>query len=202
VVDENGEPVASPLGAFTLGIVDQAANNVGWTYSVNDSALDFLAQGETRIQVYTITINDGHTGGNVTQTVTLTITGTNDAPVLTVDQVGGVTEDAANPTLTDSGVLSFTDVDVNDAHIVSKSYNSDASWSGGSRGRDRHADHRVHRRQQQLGLQPRQCRGAVPRRRRDDHAELRRDGDRRQRRGEQQRHPDGDPDHYRDQRRS
>ena len=132
MVDENGEPVASPLGAFTLGIVDQAANNVGWTYSVNDSALDFLAQGETRIQVYTITINDGHTGGNVTQTVTLTITGTNDAPVLTVDQVGGVTEDAANPTLTDSGVLSFTDVDVNDAHIVSKSYNSDASWSGGS----------------------------------------------------------------------
>jgi VCBS repeat-containing protein len=60
--------------ALTLGSVDQAANGVGWTYSVNDSALDFLAAGETRIQVYTITINDGHTGGNVTQTVTLTLT--------------------------------------------------------------------------------------------------------------------------------
>ena len=62
--DENGHPVASPLGALTLGTVNQAANSVGWTYSVNDSALDFLAAGETRIQVYTITINDGHTGGN------------------------------------------------------------------------------------------------------------------------------------------
>src|SRR5215207_5334127 len=133
VVDENGDPVASPLGALTLGIVDQAANNVGWTYSVNDSALDFLAAGETRIQVYTITMNDGHTGGNVTQTVTLTITGTNDAPALTVDHVGGVTEDLAvvGGNLTDSGVLSFADVDVTDTHTVSASYNSDASWSGG-----------------------------------------------------------------------
>ena len=132
VVDENGNSVASPLGALTLGAIDQTANNVGWTYSVNDSALDFLAQGETRTQVYTIVINDGHAGGNVTQTVTITITGTNDAPVLTVDQTGGVTEDAANPTLTDSGTLSFTDVDVTDTHTVTKSYNGDASWSGGT----------------------------------------------------------------------
>ena len=49
VKDENGNTVTSPLGALTLGTVDQTANNVGWTFSVNDSVLDFLAQGETRI---------------------------------------------------------------------------------------------------------------------------------------------------------
>ncbi|MDH4166459.1 MAG: Ig-like domain-containing protein [Gammaproteobacteria bacterium] len=67
-----------------------------------------------------------------TETVTLTLTGTNDAPVLTVDTTGGVTEDAASPNLTDNGTLSFTDVDVNDTHSTSASYNTDAVWSGGS----------------------------------------------------------------------
>src|SRR6185295_3681470 len=67
-------------------------------------------------------------------TVTLTITGTNDAPVLTVDQTGSVQEDVAvsGGNLTDTGTLSFTDVDVTDTHTTSASYNSDAVWTGGS----------------------------------------------------------------------
>ena len=56
----------------------------------------------------------------------------NDAPVLTVDASGGVTEDATDPTLSDSGTLSFTDVDVNDTHTVSYVYNGDANWTGGA----------------------------------------------------------------------
>ncbi|MCG9740480.1 VCBS domain-containing protein, partial [Shewanella insulae] len=60
-----------------------------------------------------------------------TITGTNDLPVLTVDATGGVTEDASNPNLTDSGALSFTDVDVNNTHSVTEVYNDDISWNGG-----------------------------------------------------------------------
>ncbi|MCD6188429.1 MAG: VCBS domain-containing protein, partial [Desulfuromusa sp.] len=50
---------------------------------------------------------------------------------LTVDTTGGVTEDATTPNLTDSGVLSFTDIDTTDTHSVSTSYNSDAVWSDG-----------------------------------------------------------------------
>ena len=56
----------------------------------------------------------------------------NDAPVLTVETTGGVTEDDTTPNLTDSGTLSFTDVDVGDAHTVTSAYNGDAVWSGGS----------------------------------------------------------------------
>ncbi|TNI61665.1 hypothetical protein CF121_09745, partial [Aeromonas media] len=61
-----------------------------------------------------------------------TITGTNDAPVLSVDTDGAVTEDAATPDLTDSGVLSFSDVDTSNLHNVSVSDNADAVWSGGA----------------------------------------------------------------------
>ncbi|WP_220757753.1 VCBS domain-containing protein, partial [Shewanella colwelliana] len=70
-------------------------------------------------------------GGSDTKTVTLTITGTNDLPVLTVDASGAVTEDDSNPSLSDSSALSFTDVDTTNTHNVSDVYNGDMAWSGG-----------------------------------------------------------------------
>jgi VCBS repeat-containing protein len=72
-------------------------------------------------------------GATVTQDVTIIITGTNDAPVLTVDGAGGVTEDTAvvSGNLTDSGTLSFTDVDTTDTHTVAVFYNDDILWSAG-----------------------------------------------------------------------
>ena len=73
---------------------------------------------ETASESFTVTIDDGE-GGTVAQVVTVTITGTNDAPVLTVDaSEAAVTEDDANPTLSDSGTLSFTDADSTDGHAT------------------------------------------------------------------------------------
>ncbi len=55
----------------------------------------------------------------------MTITGTNDAPILSTENTtGSVTEDASNPTLTDSGNISFTDVDLSDTHSVHVDPNS------------------------------------------------------------------------------
>ena len=65
------------LGTFTLDPVNQAGDTVGWDFSVEDSDLDFLADGETLIQTYTIEIDDGN-GGTVTQDVTITLTGAAD----------------------------------------------------------------------------------------------------------------------------
>jgi VCBS repeat-containing protein len=62
------------LGTFSLDPVDQVGDSVGWDFSVSDSALEGLSEGEVRIQNYTVTINDGH-GGTATQNVTITITG-------------------------------------------------------------------------------------------------------------------------------
>lgn len=70
------------LGALTLGGVNQTGNSVGWTFSVSDAAIDFLAAGETRTQNYTVAVSDGR-GGSVEQVVTITVNGTNDAPTVT-----------------------------------------------------------------------------------------------------------------------
>ena len=55
--------------------------SVGWTFTLddNDPILQSLAAGQTITQVYTVTVMDNN-GGTVTQDVTITITGTNDAP--------------------------------------------------------------------------------------------------------------------------
>ena len=73
--------------------VVQAAGNTNngsasWTYSVADGAFDFLAEGEILTLTYTATVDDGH-GGVVTKPITVTVTGTNDTPVVYADISGG-----------------------------------------------------------------------------------------------------------------
>ena len=65
----------------------------------------------------TATDDCGAANASDTETVTITITGTNDPPTLTrATRRGAVTEEATCARrLTDSGTLSFTDVDANDA---------------------------------------------------------------------------------------
>jgi hypothetical protein len=60
--------------------------------------------------------------------VTLTITGTNDAAVIAGNDQGSVTEDATTPTITDSGTLTITDVDLNEATFVAESLSG--TWGG------------------------------------------------------------------------
>ncbi|WP_375306907.1 LamG-like jellyroll fold domain-containing protein [Bradyrhizobium sp. A11] len=65
--------------------IQQAGNKnngaIAWSYSIADSALDFLGEGQTATVVSTITLDD-HKGGTDTAEVTVTITGTNDAPAI------------------------------------------------------------------------------------------------------------------------
>jgi VCBS repeat-containing protein len=55
--------------------------SLGWTYQISDSALDFLSAGEKATVTSTITLDD-HQGGTDTATVTVTIHGANDLPVI------------------------------------------------------------------------------------------------------------------------
>ena len=95
---------------------------MGWTFSVSDGALDNLQAGQTLTQTYAVQVSDGH-GGTATQNVVITLTGTNDAPVITsAAQTGAVTELADNAagentaTLSTTGAVSFSDVDTLDIH--------------------------------------------------------------------------------------
>ena len=47
---------------------------IGWKFTVPDSALQHLAAGQTLVQKYTVTIDDGN-GGKATQIITITLAG-------------------------------------------------------------------------------------------------------------------------------
>ncbi|WP_439477876.1 tandem-95 repeat protein [Brevundimonas sp.] len=84
------------LGTFTATVTDDSSNDgagsVSWNFAVDNAAIQYLAAGQTLTQTYTVVVDDGN-GGTVSQPVTVTITGTNDAPVITsADRTGGVAE--------------------------------------------------------------------------------------------------------------
>ena len=125
LVSATGTPIGSVLGTLTaVKNSDTTGTGTGgqltWTYTVADSAVEYLAAGQTKVESFTITLDDQH-GGLITRQIDVTITGTNDAPVITAqDLIGAVTEQitpAGN--LTDSGTITFTDVDLTDVHLVS-----------------------------------------------------------------------------------
>jgi VCBS repeat-containing protein len=83
--------------AVTAGASDYGTFSVDadgkWTFAIDNAAAQSLGAGATDVAVFTITVSDDH-GGSVTQDVTITVTGTNDKPTITVaDSTGGVTED-------------------------------------------------------------------------------------------------------------
>ncbi|TPK83423.1 hypothetical protein FJ936_21040, partial [Mesorhizobium sp. B2-4-13] len=79
------------LGTFTPTITNvstgDGAGQVSWSFAVDNAALQFLAEGQTLTQTYTVTVADNN-GGSVDQLVTITITGSNDAPVIDLNGAG------------------------------------------------------------------------------------------------------------------
>ena len=118
--------------AFSISAADGNFNDgtVDWTYDIDAGDLEFLAEGEVVTAVFTITVDDGQ-GGTATQDVTVTLTGSNDAPQVTVDAPEDFTEagDAAAQDLVQSGEVHFADVDLTDTIDVSFESNDDITWS-------------------------------------------------------------------------
>ena len=94
------------LGTFSLDPVNQAGDNLGWHFEVDDSAIDFLDEGETLTQTYTVSIDDGN-GGTTTQDVTVTITGESD----------NLPPDAADDAYSVTGNVTLT-IDANDGVLA------------------------------------------------------------------------------------
>ncbi|WP_448173876.1 VCBS domain-containing protein [Rhizobacter fulvus] len=78
-------------------------SNGQWTYTL-DARAEPLAQGQVVSEPITVTLNDGST-----TTVTITVTGTNDAAVIGGVATGATVEDT---TLTTGGTLTVSDADV------------------------------------------------------------------------------------------
>ena len=98
--------VASTAGDNGFGSFEITGNT--WTYTLDNThaAVQALDAGEVLTDTFTFTATDGST-----ETVTVTIVGAVDAPVVGGDVAGSVTEDG---TLADSGTLTITDIDTSD----------------------------------------------------------------------------------------
>ncbi|MGY4815714.1 VCBS domain-containing protein [Pseudomonas chlororaphis subsp. piscium] len=125
----------SPAGTYGSIAVDSTGQ---WTYTLVNgtdgvaSAVQSLKAGESHDEVFSVQVSDG-LGGVDTQLVTVTVTGTNDQPTLTIaDTAGAMNEGDGTATLSDSGALSFADVDNTDTVTVSQTANGDIAWSGGT----------------------------------------------------------------------
>ena len=118
------------IGTFNAVIATAAtgagAGSIDWDFTVNDGLLDSLNEGEQIVQSYDVTVDDGN-GGTDTQTVTITIEGTNDAPVVQDVTVTGVLEDG--DTATDSFI--GDDVD-NEDDISTLTYDITSAPAEGS----------------------------------------------------------------------
>src|SRR5262249_29665353 len=106
-------------------LTDTTGTGVGgsdtWSFSAVDKSFDYLAAGEILTLIYTVQIADNH-GGTAPQNVVITITGTNDTPVITSSaQTGTISRSGAvgsnNPD-TENGAVTFTDVDLSDIHTA------------------------------------------------------------------------------------
>ncbi len=102
-----------------------------WTYTIPDHVFDFLAAGETLTLTYMISVDDNFSlSPNITYIpITITITGTNDKPVITTSvptiTFEGGTSVPGGPLISDdptSGTLTFDDVDLTDTHEVGVSH--------------------------------------------------------------------------------
>jgi VCBS repeat-containing protein len=109
-----------------------STGTINTTFSAPDLAFDYLAAGEQLNIAYTVQLDD-HAGGVSTQTVNVTVVGTNDKPVfLCGPEVVHLTEGQDLSPAGDlhaQGDLALTDIDLSDTHTVSTTVT--ASLSGG-----------------------------------------------------------------------
>ncbi|MGS0467557.1 VCBS domain-containing protein [Cobetia marina] len=124
------------LGVDTGAIIDDenTEGTLNWTFdsSAAGESFDYLSAGESLVLTYTVTVTDT-AGATATQDVTITIQGTNDAPVVTATEgrvseeglEGGIADSDAADGFTDTtdativtGTVSVTDVDSDSVSLV------------------------------------------------------------------------------------
>ncbi|MCP2728066.1 VCBS domain-containing protein [Limnofasciculus baicalensis] len=101
----NTTVTSTPGNLGNLSITDAGA----YSYSVDNSAVQYLGAGQTKNETFTVQSLDG----TASQNITVTITGVNDTATISGTATAAVTEDATSPNLTATGTLTVADVDTN-----------------------------------------------------------------------------------------
>ena len=147
VVEDDSDPTLADSGRLSIHDPDEAqswfvtnsvkasdgalgnlilARDGSWRYEVNNADVQYLAEGETKIETFVVKSADG-----TEHTVTITITGRNDAPELSAsggealqEDIDVVTGTASTEVLTTGGSLSTSDVDTADSHTYDSGFES------------------------------------------------------------------------------
>lgn len=111
------------LGMFTAetsGLTDTTTEGkINWAFNTGDKTFDYLAVDEEVKLTYTIEVKDS-SGATVTKDIVVTVTGSNDSPVISVgngDSYSISFDDENDANIADGsvgGTLTLTDVDVSD----------------------------------------------------------------------------------------
>ncbi|SNS80480.1 type I secretion C-terminal target domain (VC_A0849 subclass) [Sphingomonas laterariae] len=100
-----GQVIVGTYGSLKLN----ADGSYSYTLDNGDVDTQRLAAGQSATESFTYRVSDG-AGGTTQATLTLTVTGTNDAPVATVD-MAAVTEDAAGNVVSGNVLANDSDAD-------------------------------------------------------------------------------------------
>jgi VCBS repeat-containing protein len=119
--------IAAVESSLTLTAPASNGNDgsLAWSYDVQNSAFNFLGDDDQLTLTYTATVSDGH-GGSVTEPLTVTITGIDNAPTLEATN-GAFAElpSSSNSTIDHAGgTLTFSDVDLTDRPAVNSHFSS------------------------------------------------------------------------------
>ena len=119
---ESGTGTAGSVGSSLAGAYGHLTLNADGSYSYVADNAKSLAAGATASDVFTYTVSDGH-GGTDTAQLTITVTGSNDAPVANKDvadaqEAGGTSNGTAGINPTGNVLSNDTDVDTGDTLTV------------------------------------------------------------------------------------
>src|SRR5262245_8972742 len=112
---DNGTTI-TVVGNYGTLVVTKATGAYTYTLANGQANVQALAEGQQVTDVFTYTDSDNH-GGLSSSTLTVTVTGTNDAPVAVAD-VAAVKEDTPPNPVSGNLLANDTDVDSNDTHTV------------------------------------------------------------------------------------
>ena len=119
-------------GTYGTVVLDTATGLLTYTLDNTRAATNALAQGASVADSFTLSVVDGD-GAVASQTVAFTVTGTNDAPVLTAPSAIGLTDTAAVDSFTATlGTLAASDVDTADTKSFAIGGATGGSWTFGA----------------------------------------------------------------------
>lgn len=137
-ITNNSDSSANLLGNFVIHgaygelVINKYTGSYIYTLNNSNAAIEALNEGDTLQETFTYVVTDNQAGNPLTDTATLTITinGTNDAPVISGQIIGTATE-AGN--LDDGSIVAAT---VSTGTLVASDVDNDSpTWSGNAVGR-------------------------------------------------------------------